>query len=114
MNGNQGSDRPAIVISDRLGQTASPRLTTWVARFFTQLGYTVKINDPYKGGDIVRSHGDPARRQHSLQIELNRSRYMEESTFTKHAGFDSLRGDLAEFAQALRDVVTDPSHPALG
>ena len=42
------------------------------------LGYSVAINDPYKGVEIVRRHGRPARGRHSLQIELNRRLYMDE------------------------------------
>ena len=40
---------------------------------FAALGYSVAINDPYKGVEIVRKHGRPAEGRHSLQIELNRT-----------------------------------------
>jgi N-formylglutamate deformylase len=44
---------------------------------------------------------DPARRRHSIQIELNRALYMDEAAFAKHAGFDTLKRDLDAFADAL-------------
>lgn len=104
MNVDAGQARPDFVISDRLGTTAPSKLTTWCARFFRERGFTVKINDPYKGGHIVVTHGRPAEQRYSLQIEINRARYMNESTFTKNEQFDSLCAHLRDFALAAREL----------
>jgi N-formylglutamate deformylase len=107
MNVDSGATRPDIVISDRLGTTASPPFTRWVADYFAACGYQVRINDPYRGGDLVASFGDPARRRHSIQIEINRSLYMDESSFTPHAGFQSLKKNLDGFCAALAAYVRE-------
>jgi len=65
------------------------------------LGYTVAINDPYKGVEIVRKHGRPHEGRHSLQIELNRSLYMDEDTLAPNAGYAKLQRDLATIASEL-------------
>ena len=103
MNHDSGRGRPDFVISDRDGTTASPATTAWVAKFFSDLGYSVKINDPYRGGDIVGTHGIPADRRTSIQIELNRALYMDEATCQKSANFGALRKDLDRFVVAIRD-----------
>lgn len=102
MNRDGGAARPDFVISDRDGTTAPPALTVWVAEFFRSLGYSAKINDPYRGADIVRTHGDPAHGRCSIQIELNRALYLDEATCERSAGFARLRGHLGEFARAVR------------
>jgi N-formylglutamate deformylase len=60
----------------------------------------VAINDPYRGADIVRAHGDPARGRCSVQIEINRALYMDESTCEPGPGFAGLRDHLTGFAHA--------------
>lgn len=101
MNVDQGSARPDYVISDRVGATSDPAFTRWVADFFAQRGRFVKINDPYRGGDLVQSFGAPAQRRHSVQIEVNRALYMDEAAFRPHEGFALVRRELAEFARAV-------------
>jgi N-formylglutamate deformylase len=107
MNVDRGSARPDFVISDREGRTAPPKLTAWVAQYFSARGYTVKVNDPYKGGDIVRSFGDPARRRYSVQIEVNRSCYLDESTCARSPGFLPMCTELGGFAAAVAGLVED-------
>ncbi len=101
MNRDDGAARPDLVISDRGGATAAPEFTAWVADYFTRLGYHVKINDPYRGADIIRTHGQPAQGRTSVQIELNRALYMNEATFQRGPGFAEVQADLTAFAHAM-------------
>lgn len=105
MNVDAGAERPDFVVSDRLGTTSAPELTAWVANALASRGYSVRVNAPYQGGDLVRTFGRPAERRHSLQVEINRAAYMDERAFTRHAGFDRVREDLAALARALVDRV---------
>jgi N-formylglutamate amidohydrolase len=69
------------------------------------MGYSVAINDPYKGVELIRKHGRPAERRHSLQIEVNRKLYMDEATLTKNEGFARLKANLGTLLQALAGFV---------
>lgn len=91
-----GLVHPDFVLGDRDGETAAPAFREFVAQFLKGRGYSVTINDPYKGVEIVRRYGNPARGRHSLQIEVNRKLYMDEVSLRPHAGFDRLRTDLAD------------------
>lgn len=101
MNLDAGASRPDVVVSDRHGTTADPTLTARIAAWFTSRGYRTQINDLYQGGDLVRTFGDPARGVHSVQIEVNRARYMDETTCEPHAGFTALQEDLTALVSAL-------------
>jgi N-formylglutamate deformylase len=100
MNTDSGRARPDFVIGDRDGTSADPAVTRWVAAHFSDLGYRVQVNDPYRGADIVRAHGDPARGRCSVQIEINRALYMDEATCERGPGFGRLQDHLAGFALA--------------
>ena len=101
MNVDAGAARPEIVVSDRRGTTAAPGLVARLVGWFTLRGYRTLANDPYQGGDLVRTFGDPARGRSSVQVEINRSLYMDEATCEPHAGFAPLQADLSALAREL-------------
>ena len=50
------------------------------------MGYRVKVNDPYKGVELVRAYSDPKAGRHSLQIEINKRLYMDEAHAAEERG----------------------------
>ncbi|MEL6472517.1 MAG: N-formylglutamate amidohydrolase [Pseudomonadota bacterium] len=94
---------PDIVLGDRFGSSCSARLTGLVERTFKSMGYSVTRNAPYAGGYTTRRYGRPRRGTHALQIEINRSLYMDESSLSPHAGFDTLRDDISAMCRTLVD-----------
>jgi N-formylglutamate deformylase len=91
-----GKTRADFVLGDRDGTTCEADFTAMVAQTLRGLGYEVKINDPYKGVELVRAFSDPAGRRHSLQVEVNRRLYLDERTREKAPGFARLRRDIDE------------------
>jgi N-formylglutamate deformylase len=94
-----------FVIGDRDGTTCAPEFTEFVTATLRGMGYEVHVNDGYKGVELVRRHGRPHERRHSLQIEIDRSLYMDQRTLEKLPGFDSLQADLAKLVEELRSFV---------
>jgi N-formylglutamate deformylase len=94
-----------FVLGDRDGTTCGPEFTDFVARFLRGLGYDVRINEGYKGVEIVRRQGRPAEGRHSLQIEVDRSLYMDQKTLEKLPAFDRLKSDLGRFVEAVSGFV---------
>jgi N-formylglutamate deformylase len=90
-----------FVLGDRDGSSADPRLTRRIERFLNSRGYTVSVNHPYKGVEIVRKHGRPREQQHSVQLEINKRLYMDERTLERTEGFGPLQGTLRELTEAL-------------
>jgi N-formylglutamate amidohydrolase len=89
-----GLIHPDFVLGDRDGTTSAPEFREFVAAYLRQRGYGVAINDPYKGVELVRAFGDPAQGRHSLQIEVNRKLYMDETTLRPSSGYARLQSDL--------------------
>jgi N-formylglutamate deformylase len=96
-----GVSRADFVLGDRDGTTCAPELTDFVLRFLASRGYDVRVNDPYKGVELVRRHGRPSENRHSLQIEVNRKLYMNEDSFDRNANFPKLKSDLDTLVAAL-------------
>ena len=101
-----GLVHPDFVIGDRDGSTADPRLARWMGRFLEQRGYSVSLNHPYKGVELVRRYGNPAAHRHSIQLEINRRLYMDEASLELHAGYERLKPHLRELVEAL--IALDP------
>ncbi|HEX3953016.1 MAG TPA: N-formylglutamate amidohydrolase [Stellaceae bacterium] len=98
-------ERGDFVLGDRDGTTCGDEFTEFVAGFLRGLGYDVRINEGYKGVEIVRRHGRPSENRHSLQIEVDRSLYMDQKTLEKLPGFDRLRADLGRLVAAVAGFV---------
>ena len=94
-----------FVIGDRDGTTCAPEFTDFVAMTLRGMGYEVHVNDGYKGVELVRRQGRPHERRHSLQIEVDRSLYMDQRSLQRLPGFDRLRADLTHLVQAVSEFV---------
>jgi N-formylglutamate deformylase len=87
-----------FVLGDRDGTTAAPEFTAMVADTLEKRGFSVAINDPFKGVALIARLGRPAERRHSIQIELHRGLYMDEASRARSSGFDALQAALTEVA----------------
>lgn len=96
-NADSGEPRADFVISDNNQKTCNPEFTSFVKEELENLGYTVAVNNPFLGGEIVRMYGNPKHGVNSLQIEIKKALYMSEDTFKKHEGFTTLQKDLSTF-----------------
>ena len=94
-----GRPRADFVLGDRDGTTCDAAFTQEVAGALRGMGYDVKINDPYKGVELVRAFSDPRGGRHSLQVEVNRRLYMDERTREKTPGFAKLQADLGRLLE---------------
>ena len=86
-----------IVIGDRFGSSCDHCLSARAEQAFRRQGLTVARNSPYAGGYTTRAYGRPKRGVHALQIEINRSLYMDEAKVERGAGFEALQAIIAAF-----------------
>jgi N-formylglutamate amidohydrolase len=108
-NGGAGiakSDRikADFVVGDRYGTSCDASLVEVIETSLRRLGYIVQRNKPYAGGFITEHYGTPAGRSHAVQIEVNRSLYMNETTLAKAAAFATLTRDITEVMAALAEA----------
>jgi len=108
--GKQGEDgegnvRADFVLGDRDGTSCDPAFTEFVRAALAGMGYGVKVNDPYKGVELVRAYSDPKAGRHSLQIEINKRLYMNEATLQKSAGFAVLQKNLSALLREIKAFI---------
>lgn len=75
-----GERRADIVVSDSKGKSCDPRFKDLVIAAYATAGFKVAYNWPYFGGRVTETYGRPEEQQHALQVELNRSLYMDETS----------------------------------
>ena len=89
--------RPSdIVLGDLDGQTCGRDFLYTIRDFWKSRGLRVTINDPFKGVELIRRHAQPTRGKNSLQIEINRSLYMNEETGEKTRNYEVIKTHLDE------------------
>jgi N-formylglutamate amidohydrolase len=103
--GGEGRPRADFVLGDRDGSTCAAAFTQFVRETLQAMGYSVAVNDPYKGVELVRAFSDPAAGRHSLQVEINKRLYMDEGTRSRHDGFDALQANLLRLIEAVNDYI---------
>ncbi len=94
---------PEIVLGDRFGAAASGDVVDQIEAAFASAGFKVARNAPFAGAYVAQAYGRPSRRQHAVQVEIDRSLYMNERTIEPNDGFDTfcrrMRVVVAELAQ---------------
>jgi N-formylglutamate deformylase len=98
-----GQTRADFVLGDRDSTTCDREFTMLIYGYLRGLGYSVKINDPYKGVELVHAFSDPAEHRHSLQLEINQRLYLNEATREPNNHFLSLQADLTKLIATLAD-----------
>lgn len=112
IEGVDGQPRADFVLGDRDGTTCDPTFTAFVHDFLVGLGYDVRVNDPFKGVELVRAYADPANNRHSLQLEVNKRLYMDTRTLAKTPGFDVLQSQLLALVEAVCQRYTPEAYRA--
>ena len=92
----KGGKCPDIVLGDRFGAAASPEIVDEIEAAFAAAGFTVKRNTPFAGAYVTQAYGRPSRKQHAIQIEIDRSIYMDEKRVRPNADFDQVRALLSQ------------------
>ena len=97
-----GVPRPEIVIGDRFGASSAADVVERVEAAFRAAGFVVARNTPFAGAYSTQAYGRPLRNQHAVQVEIDRSLYMDERNICPSADFEDvrrvLRGVVAELA----------------
>jgi N-formylglutamate amidohydrolase len=78
--------------------------TEAVTGLLRDAGLKVALNQPYAGGAIVRRHGRPAIGVQALQIEFDRSLYLDESLDAPGTGLAAMR----RLVRRIADMFAEP------
>lgn len=105
---SSGTWTPAkFVVGDRFGASSDAALPAAAFAYFAREGVTVAHNRPYAGGYVLERHGAPARGLHAMQLEVDRSLYLDEALDEPGPGCDSLVDRLSGLVSALASAVAE-------
>lgn len=86
-----GFPRPDVVLGDRFGAAAGRDLIDRIEAAFVRVGLRVSRNAPFAGAFITQNYGRPSRGFHAVQVEIDRSLYMDEARIRKAPHFEDFR-----------------------
>ncbi len=86
-----GTRSPEIVLGDRFGTSARQDLVDRVEAVFSGAGLRVTRNTPFAGAYTAKHYGRPSMGQHVIQVEIDRSLYMNERRIAPSKQFESFR-----------------------
>ncbi|WP_342069135.1 N-formylglutamate amidohydrolase [Yoonia algicola] len=102
--GPPGSARPDVVLGDRFGSAAAGSIVERVEAAFANAGLRVARNMPFAGAFITQHYGRPSRRQHAIQVEIDRAIYMNERTLEPSSDFAAFQALLSGVIAEIADI----------
>ncbi|MCI4591618.1 N-formylglutamate amidohydrolase [Sphingobium sp. BYY-5] len=96
-----GRRAPGMVLGDRFGRSASSRLMALIADMAEAHGVATAQNHPYAGDYLLERHGRPGRGMHAIQVEIDRTLYLDVTLDRPGPGIERMRGLVTDIAEAL-------------
>jgi N-formylglutamate amidohydrolase len=101
---SQLTGKPAqIVVGDLFGRSAASRYSEMLLQRIRELGMVATLNHPYSGDHVLRRHSNPGAGGHAIQLEIDRSLYLDDILREPGAGLGKMTRIVAELAQMLAD-----------
>ncbi|MEE2773803.1 MAG: N-formylglutamate amidohydrolase [Pseudomonadota bacterium] len=94
---------PDVVLSDCYGVSCDSWLMELVTQEFVTSGFKVAKNTPFSGGFITRKYGTPQKQIHAIQVEIDRSLYMDEDTYSLKEDYLKLKGKVDQIIKSLSE-----------
>ncbi len=105
----RGASSPPIVLGDRHGTSIASELMDAAVAAAQREGFAVARNIPYAGGYVTARHGQPARGIHALQLEIDRSLYLDVALREPGPGFERTSRLVASIAAVLAEKAIEPA-----
>lgn len=102
--------RPDMVLGNRHGLSAAARVSDAVAMAVEAEGWRIRRNSPFSGAYICSAYGRPGQNIHVVQLEIDRSLYMDEAAITPRPDFDLFTARISRVIRKL--AVLDASGAA--
>lgn len=99
--------RPDMVLGNRHGLSASARVSDAVCAAVESQGWRIRRNSPFSGAYICAAYGRPSQNVHVVQLEIDRSLYMDEKTITPRPDFDYFAGRMRRVIRELSRLDAD-------
>lgn len=95
---------PRFVIGDLFGKSASGSYSDLALAYFRDQGFAADLNYPYSGDYILRRHAKLRGNIHAIQLEVDRSLYLDEFLREPTIGAERMSVQISGLVQALADA----------
>ncbi len=99
-----GRPKPDVVLGDRFGASAHIEITDQIEAAFKREGLVVARNSPFAGAFIAQKYGRPSRRQHAVQVEIDRALYMDEKQVRPRSDFEAFHAMYARVMSEIAEI----------
>lgn len=97
-------EKPEVVLGDRFGASAGGGIVDRIEAAFRAAGLSVARNSPFAGAYTAQHYGRPSRNQHVVQIEIDRSLYMNEAELRPNGNFSHMQSLLGKIVAEIAEI----------
>lgn len=102
-----GTASAQVVVGDRFGVTCHGSVIAAAFAHFAECGLAAAHNRPYAGGYALDRHARPRLGIHAMQLEINRSRYLDSNLAEPGPGLESAAKMLSGLVRRAAAVIAD-------
>jgi len=106
LNASSSFRTSQIVLGDRYGATCAPEIINDLIKLISKNGLRASRNIPFSGAYIVQKYGSPGLNRHAIQLEIDRSIYMNERKIQKLEKFHKLKNKLQNIMRDFSQIHT--------
>ncbi len=106
LNASSSFRTSQIVLGDRYGATCAPEIINDLIKLISKNGLRASRNIPFSGAYIVQKYGSPGLNRHAIQLEIDRSIYMDERKIQKLEKFHELKNKLQSIMRDFSQIHT--------
>ena len=106
LNASSSFRTSQIVLGDRYGATCAPEIINDLIKLISKNGLRASRNIPFSGAYIVQKYGSPGLNRHAIQLEIDRSIYMDERKIQKIEKFHKLKNKLQNIMRDFSKIHT--------
>ena len=96
-----------IVIGDNYGNSCDSPISEYIKKTLKDFGFKVYLNNPFSGGYISKNYRNFNENINTIQIEVKRSLYMDETTLLKKKDFELIQEKMSFFIKCIEEFIHD-------
>jgi len=102
-----GAASPEFVLGDRFGASCDGSLVASAFGYFAEKGRGAAHNRPYAGGYVLERHAAPSRGINALQLEIDRTSYLDSRLDAPSAGVEPMADLLSGLVRRLAGEIAE-------
>ncbi len=94
-------------VCNLFGESCPDEISQKIFQSLSEDNFRAEFNRPYAGAFITFNYCQPRKKIFTLQLEINRSLYMDEASYQKNANFQSVSSHVSNSVTSLANFLLD-------